>query len=217
MKSSKWILGLTAVVLGFAYRDRGIRRPIGAVVVVAYVIFTGSIITVATGGRLAIAIAAGSAVIIAVGVGLVLKPGSSEPLISPGPSANGRAQPSRQAWPPQRLAGMRSLLPGWTVSRIWLVGVGMTMFVAATDAVLGSRVVLIGLLIVGPCIVLLTGRWIPTGLTGLLAAGLAVALGIPDGIWGTTTHLVFLAAVVAVALATTLAAAAITLHPRRPR
>jgi hypothetical protein len=112
---------------------------------------------------------------------------------------------------------MRSLLPGWTVSRIWLVGVGMTVFVAATDAVLGSRVVLIGLLIVGPCIVLLTGRWIPTGLTGLLAAGLAVVLGIPDGIWGTTTHLVFLAAVVAVTLATTLATAAITLHPRRPR
>jgi Ca2+/Na+ antiporter len=45
-----WYAGLTAVVLGFAYRDRGIRRPIGAVVVVAYVISTGSIITVATGG-----------------------------------------------------------------------------------------------------------------------------------------------------------------------
>ncbi len=36
--------------------------------------------------------------------------------------------------------------------------------------------------------------------------GLAVVLGLPDGIWGTNTHLVFLAAVAAVALATTLAA-----------
>ncbi len=211
-----WYAGLTGVVLGFAYRDRGIRRAIGVVVAVAYVIFAGSVIAVATTGRLAIAIAAGSAVIIAVGVGLVLKRGGSEPLISPGPSANGRALPSRQAWPHQELGGRRSLLPGWTVNRIWLAGLGMTMFVAATDAVLGSRVVLIGLLIVGPCIVLLTGRWIPTGLTGVMAAGLAVALGIPDGIWGTTTHLAFLAAVVAVALATTVAAVAITLmHPRR--
>lgn len=213
-----WYAGLTAVVLGFAYRDRGILRSIGVVVAVAYVIFAGSIIVVATAGRLAIAIAAGSAVIVAVGIGLVLKRGGSDPLKSPGLSANGRALRSRQAWRHQGLAGMQSLLPGWTVSRIWLVGLGMTVFVAATDAALGSRIVLIGLLVVGPCIVLLTGRWIPTGLTGVLAAGLAVALGIPDGIWGTTTHLAFLAAVVAVAVATTAAAAAITLmHARPPR
>jgi cation:H+ antiporter len=209
-----WYAGLTAVVLGFAYRDSGIRRPIGIVIVIAYVIFAGSIISVALAGRLGIAVSAGSAVIIAAGASLVLKRRGSEPLISPGPLANGRAWPSRQAWPPQGLAGARSLLPGWTVGRIWLVGLGMTLFVAATDAALGSHVVLIGLLIVGPCVVLLTGRWIPTGLTGVLAAGLAVALGIPDGIWGTTTHLDFLAAVVAVALATTVAAAAITLRSR---
>jgi hypothetical protein len=81
--------------------------------------------------------------------------------------------------------------------------------VAAADAGLGHRVVLIGLLIVGPCSVLLTGRWVLTGLTGLFAIGLAVALGIPDGIWGTSTHLAFLAAVTVVALAATLAAAII--------
>jgi hypothetical protein len=46
-------------------------------------------------------------------------------------------------------------------------------------------------------------------LTGLCVIGLAVALGIPDGIWGTRTHLVFLAAVAAVALVSTLAAAVI--------
>jgi hypothetical protein len=71
--------------------------------------------------------------------------------------------------------------------------------------------VLIGLLIIGPCSVLLTGRWVRTGLTGLLAIGLAVALGIPDGIWGTGTHLAFLAAVAVVTLTATLAAAVIGL------
>jgi len=57
------------------------------------------------------------------------------------------------------------------------------LIVAAADAGLGHRVVLTGLLIIGPCSKLITGRWIPTGLTGLCAIGLAVALGIPDGIW----------------------------------
>ena len=74
---------------------------------------------------------------------------------------------------------------------------------------LGHRVVLIGLLIIGPCCALLTGRWVPTGLTGLWVIGLAVILGVPDGIWGTTTHLAFLGAVIVVALATTVAAAVI--------
>ncbi|MGP7998674.1 MAG: hypothetical protein ACLPKI_15360 [Streptosporangiaceae bacterium] len=45
-----------------------------------------------------------------------------------------------------------------------------------------------------------------------LAIGLALALGLPDGIWGTSTHLVFLAAVAAVALVGTLAAAVIEIR-----
>ena len=78
---------------------------------------------------------------------------------------------------------------------------------------------LIGLLIAGPCCVLLAGRWVPAGLTGLWVIGLALVLGIPDGIWGTSTHLVFLAAVAAVALASTLAAAIIQIRtpPARPQ
>ena len=76
---------------------------------------------------------------------------------------------------------------------------------------------LIGLLIVGPCCVLLTGRWVPTGLTGLWVIGLAAVLGLPDGIWGTGTHLQFLGAVTAVALASTAAAAFIEIRrPWRP-
>lgn len=99
---------------------------------------------------------------------------------------------------PQR---RESLLPGWPVRRVWVLGLTLSLLVAATDAALGHRVVLVGLLIVGPCCVLLTGRWLLTGLTGLLVICLAAVLGLPDGIWGTTTHLAFLGAVAVVALA----------------
>ena len=89
---------------------------------------------------------------------------------------------------------------------------------AAIDAGLGNRAVLIGLLIVGPCCVLLTGRWVPTGLTGACVTGLAVALGFPDGIWGTGIFFTWLAAVAVVALAATAAAAVIqALGPTRLR
>jgi hypothetical protein len=107
------------------------------------------------------------------------------------------------------LAEAGSQPPGWTAGRLWALGLALTVAVAAADAGLGHRVVLIGLLIVGPCSALLTFRWVRTGLPGLFAIGLAVVLGIPDGIWATTTHLAFLAAVTVVALAATLAAAVI--------
>jgi hypothetical protein len=107
-----------------------------------------------------------------------------------------------------------ALLPGWPVRKLCLLGLELSVCVAVVDAVLGHRVILIGLLIAGPCCVLLTGRWVPTGLTGLWVIGLAVVLGLPDGIWGTSTHLAFLAAVAAVALASTLAAGLIQI--RRP-
>jgi hypothetical protein len=51
-----------------------------------------------------------------------------------------------------------------------------------------------------------------TGLTGLWVVGLAVALGIPDGIWGTATQLAFLGAVAGVALVSTLAAVVIEIR-----
>jgi hypothetical protein len=102
-----------------------------------------------------------------------------------------------------------SLLPGWPVRRVWALGLALSVGVAGTDAALGSRVVLIGLLIVGPCCVLLTGQWVPTGLTGVWVVGLAVILGLPDGIWGTATHAAFLAAVAVVAAASTASAALI--------
>jgi hypothetical protein len=77
------------------------------------------------------------------------------------------------------------------------------------DARLGHRVILIGLLIIGPCCAVLTGRWSRTALTGTWAVGLAVVLGLPDRIWGTAAHLAFLAAVLIVAVVSTIATAVV--------
>ena len=104
------------------------------------------------------------------------------------------------------------MLAGWPVSRLWVLGVGISVIVAAIDAALGNRVILIGLLIAGPCCVLLTGRWVPTALTGLWVIGLAVVLGLPDGIWGTVIFFIWLTAVAVVALASAVAAAVIETH-----
>ena len=56
---------------------------------------------------------------------------------------------------------------------------------------------------------LLTGRWIHTATIGAWTIALAVALGGPDRIWGSWTHLAFLAAVVMVAIVSTASAALI--------
>jgi Ca2+/Na+ antiporter len=39
-----WYVGLTAVVLAFAYRDHGLRRSVGGLVIAAYVVFTASVL-----------------------------------------------------------------------------------------------------------------------------------------------------------------------------
>ena len=133
---------------------------------------------------------------------------------------NGRVQATERSpvsHGPQSRLESESLLPGWSVRRLWVLGLGLSVVVAITDAGLGHRAVLVGLLIIGPCCALLTGRWVPTGLTGLWVIGLAAVLGLPDGIWGTSTHLVFLGAVAGAALISTAAAAFIeVLRPSRP-
>jgi len=184
-----WYAGLTGVALLFAYRDRGMGRATGSLILAAYLLFAGSLLEPAWAPWLA---AAACLIVAAFAV---------RPALGRRPSD----LPSRAAHP----AAAAALRPGWPGGRLWGLGLALTLTVAAVDVGLGHRVVLIGLLIIGPCSVLLTGRWIQTGLTGLCAIGLAVALGIPDGIWGTGIHLAFLTAVVVVALASTLAAAVI--------
>jgi hypothetical protein len=81
--------------------------------------------------------------------------------------------------------------------------------VAAIDAATGHRVVLIGLLTAGPCIALLTAKWLPTTVAGAWACGLAVLLGLPDGIWATGTHIAFITAVATVSMSAAAGAAVI--------
>jgi cation:H+ antiporter len=217
-----WYVGLTAVVLAYAWRDRGIRRVTGILVIAAYAVFAGSVLVTAhaTGGSHA-AIAAGAAVAIVFAVRLIFsRKGSGGPdtvtaraLPAPGEfTGNGQGPAIGYPRASDRSRPRKSLLPGWPARRLWLLGLGTSAGVAALDAALGHRIILIGLLIAGPCCVLLTGRWVLTGVTGLWVTGLAVVLGLPDGIWGTGTHLVFLAVVAGVALVSTFAAAFIEIH-----
>jgi hypothetical protein len=105
----------------------------------------------------------------------------------------------------------QSLLPGRSVGQVWWFALGLSLVIAATDAIL-SHVVLIALLVAGPFCGLLTGRLIRTATTGIWAVALAVLLGFPDEIWGTRIQLVDIGTVVAVALVSTFAA---TLIERR--
>jgi cation:H+ antiporter len=182
-----WYAGLTVVALLFAYGDRGLLRDAGVLIVAAYFVFVASLLATVRDASLRPAVPIAGAVLVALA--FAARPVVSKLLRSP--------------------AGQESLLPGWPVHRLWALGVALSAVVAIADALLGSRVILIGLVVVGPCCVLLTGRWIPTAITAVWAVGLAVFLGLPDGIWGTGIHLTFLAAVATVALANT-AGAAIT-------
>ncbi len=187
-----------------------------------------------------IAIAAGTAVTVVFAIGMVsgLRPGSGDsdagpadtsrpagetaaliPSRLPGLSGNGRSPARTCTRTPdaaQPLPERQSLVSGWPARKLWFLGLAISVVVAGIDAVLGHRVILIGLLVAGPCCVVLTGRWVLTGLTGLWVIGLGVVLGFP--IWGTGTQLVFLSAVAAVALVSTLAAAVIEIRtpPMRP-
>ncbi|HEY1616448.1 MAG TPA: hypothetical protein VGG25_02460 [Streptosporangiaceae bacterium] len=232
-----WYLGLTAVLLAFAWRDHGVRRKTGILVIAAYAVFAGSVLVTAhTPDRWRIAIAAGAVAAVVLGVQLVSGrrqrsggsqagpacplPPAAEPAdqlrsSSAGMPGNGRSPASGHSQISDRSRfrlESKSLVSGWPVRKLWFLGLAISIAIAVIDAMLGHRVILIGLLIAGPCLVLLTGRWVPTGLTGLWVIGLAVVLGVPDGIWGTGTHLVFLAAVAAVALVSTLAAAVIEIR-----
>jgi cation:H+ antiporter len=241
--AAAWYIALTAAVLGLAYRDRGIGRVTGILVIGAYLVFAGSILGLAYAGpRAPAAIVAGLLVTGVFAARLALghhadassnQSGQASQLparpntdqqIRGNParaSANGNGLHSacaRIPAPAESRVGRESLLAGWPVSRLWVLGLAASAIVAAIDAALGNRAVLIGLLIVGPCCVLLTGRWVPTGLTGVCVTGLAVALGFPDGIWGTGIFFTWLAAVAVVALAATAAAAFIqALGPARLR
>jgi cation:H+ antiporter len=225
--TATWYAGLTGAVLAFAYRDRGLGRATGILVIAAYLVFAGTILGLAYDVPQAAraAVVAGLAVIAICAAQLAT--GRHEQDASPrwttgrtsggqdqgqpaGAWANGSGPESaraRMTSPSRPRMSQQSLLAGWPVSRLWALGLEISFIVAAVDAILGDRVILIGLLITGPCCVALTGRWVPTALTGLWVTGLAVVLGLPDGIWGSTVFFLWLGAVASVAIISTLTAA----------
>src|SRR5215212_1996982 len=74
-------------------------------------------------------------------------------------------------------------------SRSMLIAVLVTSAIALLDAWTGDRAVLLGLLIAGPLLAAASLDAPRTAIVGLYALGLAVLLGIPGGILGTTDHL----------------------------
>jgi ABC-type proline/glycine betaine transport system permease subunit len=78
------------------------------------------------------------------------------------------------------------------------VGVALTCAVAVVDALLGSRIVLVGLLVIGPACTAVSIWPGATLAVSVLAVALAVVLGIPDGVWASAQHHVFTGAVLLV-------------------
>jgi len=188
-----WYAGLTVVALAFAYRDRGLTRLPGAVIIGAYLVFVAALIASTLDGRVSPATALIPAALVA-GVSVLLL-------------ARRRATAAGAGLAPQA-----ALLPGWSESRAWRVSLAVCAVVAAVDAATGHRLILIGLLAFGPCCALLTGRWRRTAASGAIALGLGVLLGVPDGVFATFVQYAFLAAIAIVACSATACAAVIERH-----
>jgi hypothetical protein len=189
-----WYLGLSALVLGLAYRDHGLRRRSGILVLVAYALFVGTLAVVAHGHLPALALG-GPAVVIGAWAAIVLlappRPRDSEAAAVDAVAGNGKLRTGRQ--------GEQTASPtGWSPARIGMVGFVLVAAIAAADVLLGSRVILIGLLIVGPCCGVLTNSGKYTLGLSLFALACALAVAIPDGIWLTWAQLAFTMAVVVV-------------------
>jgi hypothetical protein len=155
-----WYIGLTAAVLGFAYRDRGIWRVTGIVVIAAYFVFAGSVLGLAYAGPQATRVAnlAGLAVAVVFAAWLALgrrpdagnnepapalrRPAGSDPddQIRGRPaeiSANGSSPETARAritQPSHPRPGQESLLAAWPVNRLWVNGLAASLIVAAIDA-----------------------------------------------------------------------------------
>ncbi len=84
----------------------------------------------------------------------------------------------------------------------WNLSIVIMVLITATDAFLGRRVILIGLLMVGPCCALLSARRASTAQAGI-AVGLALLIALRDGKWATTARFAFAGAVLLVAVACT--------------
>lgn len=76
----------------------------------------------------------------------------------------------------RRQAGRGATLATWSADRLTILAVSLCVAVGIVDALLGRHVVLIGLLIVGPCCATLTRRWRRIALVGAWSVALAVVM-----------------------------------------
>lgn len=88
---------------------------------------------------------------------------------------------------------------------LWQLGIAWSSLAAVLDAATGRRIVLSGLVLLGPLCVFFTGCWLRTAVAGAWATCLVVILGIPDGIWGSRLEAFLITLAVFVAALTTLA------------
>jgi cation:H+ antiporter len=210
-----WYAGLSLAVLVLAWRHRGLSRRAGAAIIAAYAAFTVSLVVsgYATSRNGVLVAGLGLLSFLVLLTAMRPEPAKRAPDAPAEASLNGHKPRSSPAAIP--VSARASLVPQWPVRRLWAVSMITTAVIAAADAATGHRVILIGLLIAGPCIALVTGYWLPTTTAGAWACGLAVVLGLPDGIWATTTHIAFVAAVALVAVAAA-AGSAVIGHARTP-
>ena len=190
-----WYTGLTVFALALAYRDRGLGRIPGIAIIAGYLAFVTSLLISVAQGKVSPAAAALPAVGVAAAGALLLTRSLRWQL-------SGRTVMASLAREWRR----ESLLPGWSVGRLWELSFILCSAVAACDAASGPRLILIGLLIVGPCCALLTGRWALTATASCFALALGVVLGVPDQIFATVTQYAFLAAIAAVGMTATVSA-----------
>ena len=191
-----WYAGLTVLALALAYRGRGLDRMSGAAIIAGYLAFViALVISVAQGGVRPATAAFPAAIIGAAGSLLLTWPTRWRP---------GR-RTATAAWDGRWRE--ESLLPGWSIGRLWKFSLILITVIAACDAASGPHLILIGVLIAGPCCAVLTARWALTAAASGLALVLGVLLGVPDQIFATITQYALLAAVAAVGAAATIGAA----------
>jgi cation:H+ antiporter len=97
-------------------------------------------------------------------------------------------------------------------SLAWRLAIGVPLLIAVVDAACGHHLVLMGLLVVGPCCGLLTRRGSRAALATGWAVLLVVILGVPDGIWATSRQAVFVLAVLIVGVVATVGATILSRH-----
>ena len=194
-----WYAGLTVVALALAYRGRGLGRASGMAIIAGYLAFVIALVIAVEQGAVRPATAVFPAAVIAAAGALLL------------------TWPAQWRTVPVRPGGLwqrESVLPGWSTGRLWRLSLIVCAVVAAGDAASGPHLILIGLLIAGPCCALLTARWALTAAASGFAVVLGVVLGVPDQIFATVTQYAFLAAVAAVGTTATVGAA--VLQRQRP-